>query len=300
MRQQIEALLQQDEDPNSFLNRPAVELLAGSLKVFTGTRVGAYEILEPIGSGGMGEVYRARDTKLHRDVALKFLPVHLAMDPDRLSRFRREAQILAALNRPNIAQIYGLEESNGTYCIAMELVDGETLAECVRRGPIPVDEALRIGRDIVDALEAAHEKGIVHRDLKPANVKVTPDGQVKVLDFGLAKTQASASARNLADSPTLSIEATNAGMIMGTAPYMSPEQARGAATDHRTDVFSFGCVLYEMLTGRRAFQGETVSDVIASVLARDPDLSSLPADLNPRLRDLIWRCLEKDIRRRRQ
>jgi eukaryotic-like serine/threonine-protein kinase len=300
MRQQIEALLQQDEDPNSFLNRPAVQLLAGSLKVFTGTRVGAYEILEPIGSGNMGEVYRARDTKLHRDVALKFLPNHLAMDPDRLSRFKREAQILAALNRPNIAQIYGLEESNGTYCIAMELVDGETLAERVRRGPIPADEALRIAHDVAEALESAHEKGIIHRDLKPANVKITRDGQVKVLDFGLAKTQTSASTQNLSDSPTLSIEATNTGMIMGTAPYMSPEQARGAATDHRTDVFSFGCVLYEMLTGQSAFQGDAVSDIIASVLARDPDLSRLPADLNPKIPDLIRRCLEKDVRRRRQ
>src|SRR5215467_3154477 len=202
----------------------------------------------------MGEVYRARDTKLHRDVALKFLPVHLATDPDHLSRFRREAQLLAALNHPNIAQIHGLEESTGMCCIAMELVEGETLAERVRRGPIPVDEALRIARDIAEAVEAAHEKGIVHRDLKPANIKVTPDGKVKVLDFGLAKTQASKI--NVSDSPTLSIEATNNGIILGTAPYMSPEQAKGTATDHRTDVFSFGCVLYEMLTGQSAFQGD--------------------------------------------
>jgi serine/threonine protein kinase len=224
MRRQMEALLEQDANPNSLLNRPAAELaagwqpLVGSLTMLAGTRIGSYEILEPIGSGGTGDVYRARDTNLHREVALKFLAVKLPPDPDRLLRFRREAQVLAALNHPHIAQIYGLEESGSATCIAMELVKGETLAECLERGPMPVDEALRIGRDIAEALEAAHEKGIVHRDLKPANLKVTPEGHVKVLDFGLAKVLAPSEGQlPMTDSPTLTSPAST-GLIMGTAP----------------------------------------------------------------------------------
>jgi eukaryotic-like serine/threonine-protein kinase len=265
--------------------------------VFTGTRVGAYEILEPIGSGGMGHVYRARDTKLYRDVALKFLPPHLAMDADRLSRFRREAQTLAALNRPDIAQIYGLEESNGTYCIAMELVEGETVAERLRHGPIAIDEALRIGHDIAEALEAAHDKGVIHRDLKPANIKLTPEGQVKVLDFGLAKMlERESPESDLSDSPTLT--GTLGGVIMGTAAYMSPEQARGQQVDRASDVWAFGCVLYEMLSGRRAFPGETVTDILGSILKVEPDWSALPKDAPPGTRRLLGRCLQKDRKQR--
>jgi serine/threonine protein kinase len=235
-----------------------------------GETIAHYRITAKIGEGGMGEVYRAIDTKLGRDVALKFLPDHFADEPDRLSRFQREAQVLASLNHPNIAQIYGLEESGNARCIVMELVEGDTLADRIARGPIPVEDALNIARYICEALEAAHERGIVHRDLKPANVKITPEGKVKVLDFGLAKAIQSAPANaNLSNSPTLTAMGTNAGMIVGTAAYMSPEQARGENTDGRTDVFSFGCVLYEMLTGRQGFQGKTVADILASVLARE-------------------------------
>ena len=307
MRRQIETLLQQDDNPDSFLNRPAVELaaewpsLTRGLTMVRGTRIGAYEVLEPIGSGGMGDVYRARDTKLHREVALKVLLAHLATDPDHLARLRREAQVLAALNHPSIAQIYGLEESDSTHCIAMELVDGETLAERVRRGPVPVDEALRIAGDIAEALETAHDKGIVHRDLKPANVMVTPEGQVKVLDFGLAKAlepdPAVASDSKVAatiTSPTM----TRMGIILGTAAYMSPEQAKGRAADKRSDVWAFGCVLYELLTGMRAFEGEDVPDTLAFVISKEPDWSALPERTPPGIRRLINRCLQKDRVRR--
>jgi eukaryotic-like serine/threonine-protein kinase len=255
-----------------------------------------YEIGAAIGAGGMGEVYRARDTRLGRDVAIKTLPAAFADDPDRLSRLQREAKVLASLNHPNIAQIYGLGESGGISCIVMELVEGETLQGRLSRGPIPVEEAVRIARQILEALEAAHEKDIVHRDLKPANVKITPDGNVKVLDFGLAKQPLQANP-DVSNSPTLSMAAT-AGVILGTAAYMSPEQARGENTDERSDLFSFGCVLYEMLTVRQAFQGKTVSDILASVLVREPDFTLLPQDLNPRFYELLRRCLEKDPKRR--
>src|SRR5947207_5740276 len=243
-----------------------------------GTRIGPYEILSVLGAGGMGEVYRARDTRLNRDVAIKVLPDLFAADPERLARFEREARVLASLNHPHIAAIYGVEDAPvdarpHMYALVMELVEGETLAERLRRGSIPIEESLRIAVQIAEALEAAHEKGVIHRDLKPANVKIAPDGKVKVLDFGLAKAmEGEPAAANVSFSPTLSIMATQAGVILGTAAYMSPEQAKGFPADQRSDVFSFGCVLYEMVTGRQAFQGDTAAEVLASVLVREPDL----------------------------
>jgi serine/threonine-protein kinase len=264
-----------------------------------GTRLGPYEIVAPIGAGGMGEVYRARDARLHRDVAIKVLPEAVARDPERLARFEREAQVLAALNHPHIGSIYGLEEADGVRALVLELVPGETLAERIAAGPIPVDEALAIARQIGDALEAAHERGIIHRDLKPANVKIAPDGMVKVLDFGLAKAlSADGSAPDVTHSPTLTAQATQAGVVIGTAAYMSPEQARGRPVDKRSDIWSFGAVLYEMLTGRRCFEGETVSDVLASVLRQDPDWSRLPAETPIQTRALLRRCLERDPKKR--
>src|SRR6202795_4487746 len=220
-----------------------------------GTKLGTYEVLSAIGAGGMGEVYQAHDTKLGRDVAIKVLPEAFAHDADRLPRFRREAQLLASLNHPNIATIHGLEESNGTSYLVMELVPGETLAQRIKRdGAVPVEEALTIGKQIAEALETAHEKGIIHRDLKPANVKLTPEGKVKVLDFGLAKAFAGdTTTEDIGNSPTLSMAATMQGVILGTAAYMSPEQAKGKAVDKRTDIWAFGAVLYELLTGRQAF-----------------------------------------------
>jgi serine/threonine protein kinase len=248
----------------------------------------------------MGEVYRARDTRLNRDVAIKVLPELFAVDVDRLARFTREAQTLAALNHPNIAAIHGIEEFAGGGALVMELVDGEDLSVMIARGPLPLAEALPIARQIADALEAAHEQGIVHRDLKPANIKVRPDGTVKILDFGLAKagdpsTTPSVDAMN---SPTLTVRATEMGMIIGTAAYMAPEQARGKVVDRRADIWAFGIVLYEMLTGRRAFDGEEMSDILAAVLTRDPDLSALPAAMPPAVRRLLERSLVKDPRRR--
>jgi serine/threonine-protein kinase len=266
-----------------------------------GTQLGSHEITALLGKGGMGEVYRARDLKLKREVAIKILPDEFACDPERVSRFQREAEVLASLNHPNIATIHDLEETDGTRYLVLELVEGETLADRIARGPIPIEAALHIAMQICEALEAAHERGIIHRDLKPANVKITPDGKVKVLDFGLAKAMENGSATTaLSNSPTMLSAATNAGVIIGTAAYMSPEQAKGLKADHRSDIFSLGCVLYEMLTGRQAFQGETISDVLASVLAREPDLALLPPNLNPRIRDLIQRCLEKSPKRRWQ
>jgi serine/threonine-protein kinase len=266
-----------------------------------GTQLGSHEITALLGKGGMGEVYRARDLKLKREVAIKILPDEFSRDDDRLRRFQREAEVLASLNHPNIAAIYDLQEANETRFLVLELVEGETLAERIQRGPIPVEEALEIGSRICEALEAAHEKGIIHRDLKPANVKIDPDGNVKVLDFGLAKAiESNPGNAALSNSPTLvnSFAATNAGVIIGTAAYMSPEQARGFAADQRGDIFAFGCALYEMLTGQQAFQGETVSDILASILAREPDLTRLPANLSPRLIELIRHCLEKNRKRR--
>jgi hypothetical protein len=252
----------------------------------------------------MGEVYRASDSRLGREVAIKVLPPEVAADPERLARFRREAQVLASLNHPNIAAIHGLEDASGTPCLVLELVDGEDLAQRLARGPIPLDEAVPIARAIAEALEEAHEKGIVHRDLKPANVKVTRDGKVKVLDFGLAKaltaSEAVGGSSDLSRSPTLVQSGTRAGMILGTAAYMSPEQARGRAVDRRTDIWAFGAVLWEMLTGRELFTGETVTDVLAAVLTREPDWTALPPSTPPRLAALLRRCLERDPRRRLQ
>ncbi|HSG00516.1 MAG TPA: protein kinase, partial [Vicinamibacterales bacterium] len=282
------------------------------MSLAAGVRVGSYEIISPIGEGGMGEVYRARDTKLDRDVALKILPEAVASDPDRLMRFEREAKTLAALNHPNIAQIYGLEGDGSPAgvgetrprAIVMELVEGEDLSDRIARGPIPFDDALPIARQIIDALEAAHELGIIHRDLKPANIKVKADGAVKVLDFGLAKALHPDAGRTEVQSapqagPTMTSPAMTAmGLILGTAAYMSPEQARGKAVDRRADIWAFGVVLYEMLTGRRAFEGEEVSDLLVAVLSKDVDLAHLPADVPAAVGRLLRRCLEKDPKRR--
>ena len=261
-----------------------------------GTKLAHFEITAHLGSGGMGDVYQATDSKLGRSVAIKLLPPAFASDGDRLSRFRREAQVLASLNHANIAHIYGLEESGETRCIVMELVEGETLQARIKRGPVPVGEALPIAKQIAEALEAAHEKGVIHRDLKPGNVMLTSSGQVKVLDFGLAKAyETSTPAANLSNSPTMvSMAATVAGVIFGTAAYMSPEQARGKPVDKRTDIWAFGVVVYEMLTGRRLFEGDTVTDTLAAVIEREPDWSGVPAKALPLLR----RCLEKDPKRR--
>jgi len=262
-----------------------------------GTRVGPYEIRSAIGAGGMGDVYRAKDTKLRRDVALKVLPDAVAADPHRLARFRREAQVLASLNHPNIAQIYGVEDSNSTLGLIMELVDGPTLAERIATGVLSPHEALSIARQVAEALDAAHEKGIIHRDLKPSNIKLRPDGVAKVLDFGLAKL-AEEPASALPSTMTTLGQMTSAGTILGTAAYMSPEQGRGKPVDKRTDIWAFGCVLFEMLTGRAPFNGETVSDIIAAILNREPDLTTLPPSTPPGIRRLLKRCLEKDAKRR--
>ena len=272
------------------------------MPILTGERLGPYEILSAIGAGGMGEVYQAHDTRLGRDVAIKVLPEAFAHDPERLSRFQREAKMLAALNHPNIATIYGLEQANGTSYLVMELVPGETLQQrIVREGALAVDEALAIAKQIAEALEAAHEKGIIHRDLKPANVKVTPEGKVKVLDFGLAKAFAGDGVNeDPANSPTLSMAATMHGVILGTAAYMSPEQAKGKAVDKRTDIWAFGCVLYELLTGKAAFQGEDVGDILAEVVKAEPDWNQLPEATPPAIRTLLGRCLRKDKRQRLQ
>ena len=270
------------------------------MEVTVGTQLGSLEILSLLGRGGMGEVYRARDSKLKREVAIKILPDEFSRDPGRVSRFQREAEVLASLNHPNIGAIYDVGEAKGSRFLVLELVEGETLAERIKRGPLPVDEALSIGMSICEALEAAHEKGVIHRDLKPANVKVTPEGKVKVLDFGLAKAfEAKASNANLSQSPTLSMAPTNAGVILGTAAYMSPEQARGKDVDKRTDIFAFGCVLFEMLTGRQAFEGEDVADILSRVLQREPDWKLLPVEVPAAIKKLLRSCLEKNARNRR-
>jgi serine/threonine protein kinase len=265
-----------------------------------GDKLGPYKILAPIGAGGMGEVYQARDSKLGRDVAIKVLPTAFAHDSERLSRFQREAKLLASLNHPNIATIHGLEDSNGTSYLVMELVPGETLADRIKRdGPVPVEESLAIARQIAEALEAAHERSIIHRDLKPANVKVTPEGKVKVLDFGLAKAFAGDSAsEDIGNSPTLSQAATMQGVILGTAAYMSPEQARGKTVDKRTDIWAFGTVLYELLTGKQAFSGEDVTEILATVVKSEPDWSRLPELTPSTIKTLLRHCLRKDKRQR--
>ena len=263
-----------------------------------GDRLGPYEVRSALGAGGMGEVYRARDTKLGRDVAIKILPSHFTSDPDRLARFEREARVLASLNHPHIGAIYGLEDADGVRALVLELVQGETLADRIARGPIPLNDALAIARQIVDALDAAHERGIVHRDLKPANIKITPDHKAKVLDFGLAKAVASGDATaDLTQSPTMTA-GTCAGVILGTAAYMSPEQARGLTVDKRTDIWAFGCVLYEMLSRRAAFARDTVTDTLAAIVEREPDWIVLPPSTPQSVQKLLARCLQKDPKQR--
>ncbi len=283
------------------------------MSLTTGARLGSYEILSLLGKGGMGEVWRARDTKLRRDVAIKVIAASFARDPERLARFEREAQVLASLNHPHIGGIHGLDEADGTQFLVLELVEGDTLADRIARGPIPLDEAIPIASQIAEALEAAHEQGIIHRDLKPANVKLTPDGVVKVLDFGLAKfadvgrvprsgpaAAAGQDAADLSMSPTITNAAmmTDVGVLLGTAAYMAPEQAKGRPADKRSDVWAFGCVLYEMLTAKRAFEGEDVSDTLAAVLRGEPDWNALPANIPPALATLLKDCLKRDRRQR--
>ncbi len=262
-----------------------------------GTRLGPYEITAQIGVGGMGEVYRATDKNLKRQVAIKVLPEAVAADAERLVRFQREAEVLASLNHPNIAIIHGLEKSDGVTGLVMELVEGPTLADRIAQGPIPIDEALPIAKQIAEALEAAHELGIIHRDLKPANIKLRPDGMVKVLDFGLAKATEPAGVMSSSQSmsPTITTPAmTQMGMILGTAAYMSPEQARGKAVDKRADIWAFGCILFEMLTGKRAFRGEITSDVLAAVIHEEPEWGLLPSVIPPGVRAVLRRTLQKD------
>src|SRR5712664_2135723 len=265
----------------------------------SGTKLGAYEIVAPLGAGGMGEVYRARDTKLGREVALKLLPPLFAADADRVARFKREAQLLASLNHPHIGAIYGFEDADDMPALVLELVEGDTLYDRVRRGPLSLSDALAFAQQIADALDAAHRAAIIHRDLKPSNIKITPDGVVKVLDFGLAKAfAAEGSDQDLSKSATITAGATIVGAVLGTAAYMSPEQARGQPVDKRTDIWAFGCVLFEMLTGTSAFARETVTDTIVAVVGAEPSWRSLPADTPDSIRRLLTRCLQKDARRR--
>jgi serine/threonine protein kinase/roadblock/LC7 domain-containing protein len=266
-----------------------------------GTKLGSYEILSQIGAGGMGEVYRARDTKLGRDVAIKVLPDNFAQDAERMARFQREAKVLASLDHPNIASIFGLEDSGNTRALVMQLAEGPTLADRIAQGPLPIDDALRIARQIADALEYAHEKGIIHRDLKPANIKVAPDDSVKILDFGLAKAlESEAAFSDISTSPTLSRLATQAGILLGTAAYMSPEQAKAKPVDRRADIWAFGCVLFEMLTGKKAFDGETVPETLGAIMRAEPDWAQLQPATPMRVRVLLQRCLQKDVRQRLQ
>jgi serine/threonine protein kinase/Tol biopolymer transport system component len=295
LRGQVELLLVKEEEAGSFLETPVLRDVTAT-EVLPGRQFGPYRIVSPLGAGGMGEVYRAHDSKLGRDVAIKTLPPEFARNPDRLARFRREARTLASLNHPNIAAIYGLEESGGMDCLVLELVEGETL-----HGPLPVEQALNYARQVAEALEAAHAKGIIHRDLKPANVKVTPQGRVKVLDFGLAKAiWGPEQSKDLSQPATVTGTETLAGHIVGTPGYMSPEQARGKEVDERADIWAFGCLLYQLLSGKRAFQGETNQDTIAAVLDREPDLKTLPSKTPARVRELLRECLQKDAGRRLQ
>jgi len=264
-----------------------------------GKTLGHYAVSSLIGIGGMGEVYRAKDQKLGRNVAIKVLPEELAKDPVRVARFQREAKLLASLNHPNIAAIHGLEESEGIHFLVLELVRGDTLADQIKKGPIPVEESLKLTLQIAEALEAAHEQGVIHRDLKPANIKVTPDGNVKVLDFGLAKAFAGEQGEMiLSETPTISVSETQKGVILGTPAYMSPEQASGKAVDRRADVWAFGVVVFEMLTGQPLFAGDTVTQTLARVLEWNPDFSSLPPNLHPKIVEMLQRCLEKQVKNR--
>jgi len=264
-----------------------------------GTSLSHYRITEKLGAGGMGEVYRAEDSRLGRQVAIKVLPEMFSGDPERMARFEREARLLASLTHPNIAGIHGLEEADSKRFIVMELVEGETLAERIDKGALPLDETLEVCRQIAEGLEAAHEKGVIHRDLKPANIKITPEGQVKILDFGLAKAfQGETPAADASKSPTLTDQMTRAGVILGTAAYMSPEQAKGKPVDKRTDIWAFGCILYECLTGKRAFEGETITETLASILKGEPEWNALPATTPGMTRFLLRQCLHKDPTRR--
>ena len=315
LQREVESLLTQNASADDLFTRAAVVAAAGLVSdvghsTLAGRRLGAYQILAPIGAGGMGEVYRARDTRLGRDVAIKLLPPAFTSHPDRLARFEREARVLASLNHPHIGAIYGIEDAptdagSRVRALILELVEGETLAERIARGGskgLPLKDALDIACQIADALDAAHQKGIVHRDLKPANIKITPQGVVKVLDFGLAKLEGGPgeNADRPTAAPTITVDDTREGLIVGTAAYMSPEQARGQSVDKRTDIWAFGCVLYEMLTGRAAFAGTTVSDLIVAILEREPDLTRLPVSTPASIRHLLHRCFEKDVRRRRR
>jgi len=302
LRREVESLLDETSQ-TGFLEQPALHVAAGMAQnsnavQLTGQRIGVYQIQALLGKGGMGEVYRARDTRLDREVAIKVLPRAFTADPDRLARFEREARVLASLNHPHIGMIHGLEEGGGMRALVLELVEGDTLANRIARGPVPIKQALTWARQIADALDAAHEKGIVHRDLKPANVKITPNDVVKVLDFGLARTYTSGDeAGDLTRSPTIT---SDGGAILGTAAYMSPEQARGQAVGKRADIWAFGCVLYEMLTGHIAFDGPSVSDTLAAVLHHEPDWTALPSRLPTSVTTLLQRCLEKDVKQRRR
>ena len=309
LRQEVERLLAAEEKPTGGLESPIQEAAAqifdesfeeAPAESLIGRQLGFYHVLSKIGEGGMGEVYRALDTKLRRDVALKVLPKLFARDPERLARFRREAQLLASLNHKNIAAIYGLEESDGVHFLVLELVEGETLADRLQRaGPLPAAEALPIAQEIAEALEFAHKKGITHRDVKPANIKLTPEGQIKVLDFGLAKVFVGEEGGvDLSQMPTLTAMGTEEGRILGTPAYMSPEQVRGKEVDRRTDIWAFGCVLYELLSGQRAYRAETISDTLAKVLEREPDWDVLPPKIPAQVRELLERCVQKDKQRR--
>jgi serine/threonine-protein kinase len=308
LRLEVESLLQHDADSARFLERPAAVMAADAIAAagpsMTNRQVGPYRIVRPLGVGGMGEVYRATDTKLGRDVAIKILPAHFTEDPERRARFAREARLLATLNHPHIGAIYGLEEADGLTALVLELVEGPTLADRLERGPMKMRESLTIARQIGEALEAAHAKGIVHRDLKPSNIvlQTSPgsagEPRAKVLDFGLAKTFAVAPSQDLTAPSSRSLEGTVEGRILGTPAYMSPEQARGQAVDQRTAIWAFGCVLFEMLTGRRAFEGETVTDTLVRILEREPEWAALPAETSLSIRVLLQRCVRKDPLRR--
>ena len=307
LRQEVESLLEYEPASARFLERPAAVMAVDAASVISmiDRQIGPYTIIAPLGAGGMGEVYRARDSKLGRDVAIKILPSHFTADPERRARFAREARTLATLNHPHIGAIYGLEESDGIAALVLELVEGPTLADRLERGPLPLSQALAIARQIAEALEAAHEKGIVHRDLKPANIvlqgaldRLSNEVQAKVLDFGLAKPMALDVAAGPTQAPSDSFDGTADGRILGTPAYMSPEQARGLPVDKRTDIWAFGCVLFEMLTGRRVFDGATITDTLARILDHEPDWTALPTDTPTTMRTLLERCLRKDPRRR--
>jgi serine/threonine protein kinase/Tol biopolymer transport system component len=305
IRKEVRRLLKHQNEAEGFIESPAMEVLIGTeakdSSSLLGRKLGSYRITSEIGRGGMGEVYQAKDQKLGRDVAIKVLPEEFSKDAERIARFKREAKLLASLNHPNIAIIYGFEESKDIHFLVLELVGGKTLADRLKHGPIPVEESLKLALQISEALEAAHEKGVIHRDLKPANIKVTPEGKVKILDFGLAKAFAGHQEELiLSDSPTVSAAATRQGVLLGTAAYMSPEQAKSRAVDKRTDIWAFGAVLYEMLTGQAAFQGENVIEILASVIKGTIKLDLVPVTIHSRVREVLTRCVHKDLKARYQ